>query len=42
MAIRVFHRDRPTAVVPMIARDARLVVWAGVEAYTANMNSSPV
>ncbi len=36
--IRVFHRDRPTAIVPMIAKDARLVVWPGVEAYTANMN----
>lgn len=36
--IRSFHRDRPTAIVPMIARDARLVVWPGVEAYTANMN----
>ena len=36
--IRTFHRDRPTAIVPMIARDARLVVWPGVEAYTANMN----
>lgn len=36
--IRLFHRDRPTAIVPMIARDARLVVWPGVEAYTANMN----
>ncbi len=36
--IRVFHRDQPTAIVPMIARDARLIVWAGVGAYTANMN----
>ncbi len=36
--VRSFHRDRPTAIVPMIARDARLVVWPGVEAYTANMN----
>ena len=38
MAIRIFHRDRPTAIVPMIAKDARLIVWAGVGAYTANMN----
>ena len=38
MAIRVFHRDKPTAIVPMIAKDARLIVWPGVEAYTANMN----
>ncbi len=36
--IRMFHRDFPTAIVPMIARDARLVVWPGVKAYTANMN----
>ena len=36
--IRVFHREEPTAMVPMIARDARLIVWPGVEAYTANMN----
>lgn len=38
MAIRVFHRDRPSHLVPMIARDARLVVWPGVGALTANMN----
>ena len=36
--VRTFHRDQPTAIVPMIARDARLIVWAGVGAYTANMN----
>ncbi|MCY4622501.1 MAG: cupin domain-containing protein [bacterium] len=36
--VRIFHRDQPTAIVPMIARDARLIVWAGVGAYTANMN----
>ena len=38
MAVRVFHRDRPGLIVPMIARDARLVVWPGVGAETANMN----
>lgn len=38
MAIRVFHRDRPDKMLPMIARDARLVVWPGVGAQTANMN----
>jgi quercetin dioxygenase-like cupin family protein len=38
MAIRVHHRDEPTAHLPMIARDARLVVWPGVGAITANMN----
>lgn len=38
MAIRVFHRDRPTQTMPMIASDARLVVWPGVGAWDANMN----
>lgn len=38
MAVRVFHRDRPDLLVPMIAKDARLVVWPGVGAHTANMN----
>lgn len=38
MAIRVFHRDRPDRYLPMIAKDARLVVWPGVGAETANMN----
>lgn len=38
MSIRVFHRDGPSVRVPMIADDARLVVWPGVGAETANMN----
>jgi quercetin dioxygenase-like cupin family protein len=38
MAIRVFHRDDAETRLPMIARDARLVVWPGVGAWTANMN----
>jgi quercetin dioxygenase-like cupin family protein len=38
MAIRVFHRDEAEVRLPMIARDARLVVWPGVGAWTANMN----
>ena len=38
MSIRVFHRDRPDRMLPMVARDARLVVWPGVGAHTANMN----
>ena len=38
MSIRVFHRDQPDARLPMISRDARLVVWPGVGAQTANMN----
>ena len=38
MAIRVFHRDRPSARLPMIASDARLVIWPGVDAWDANMN----
>ncbi len=38
MSIRVFHRDQPDRMLPIIARDARLVVWPGVGAHTANMN----
>lgn len=38
MAIRVFHRDRPDELMPMIASDARLVVWPGTDAHSANMN----
>jgi quercetin dioxygenase-like cupin family protein len=38
VAVRVFHRDESDARLPMIAEDARLVVWPGVGAYTANMN----
>ncbi|HEY4278548.1 MAG TPA: cupin domain-containing protein [Conexibacter sp.] len=38
MAIRVYHRDRPDVRLPMIASDARLVVWPGVGAVSANMN----
>ena len=38
MAIRVFHRDKPSLRVPMISKDARLIVWPGVGAKTANMN----
>ena len=38
MAIRIFHRDRPDVKMPMIAKDARLVVWLGSGSNTANMN----
>lgn len=38
MAIRVFHRDKPDRMLPIISKDARLVVWPGVGALTANMN----
>ena len=38
MAVRVYHRDDAAVRLPMIARDARLVVWPGVGAMTANMN----
>ncbi|MGH8952986.1 MAG: cupin domain-containing protein [Acidimicrobiia bacterium] len=38
MAIHVFHRDDPDLMMPMIARDARLVVWPGKGSQTANMN----
>ncbi|HEY7632660.1 MAG TPA: cupin domain-containing protein [Thermoleophilaceae bacterium] len=37
-AIRIFHRDNPDVMLPMIASDARLVVWLGVGARNANMN----
>lgn len=38
MAIHVFHRDQPDERMPMIASDARLIVWPGVGAENANMN----
>ncbi|MGI9491459.1 MAG: cupin domain-containing protein [Geminicoccaceae bacterium] len=38
MAIRVFHKDKPDRYLPVISKDARLVVWPGVGAETANMN----
>lgn len=36
--VRLFHRDRPSMRVPLISSDARLVVFPGVGAETANMN----
>jgi quercetin dioxygenase-like cupin family protein len=38
VAIGVYHRDEASVRLPMIARDARLVVWPGVGAISANMN----
>lgn len=38
MGIKVFHRDEPDLYMPMISKDARLVIWPGVGAETANMN----
>ncbi len=38
MAIKIFHRDKPAVMMPMIAQDARLVVWLGAGSKTANMN----
>ncbi len=38
MAIRLFHRDKPTLRLPLISKDARFVVWPGVGAWQANMN----
>ena len=38
MAIKVFHRDSPDRYMPIISNDARLVIWPGVGANTANMN----
>jgi quercetin dioxygenase-like cupin family protein len=36
--VRIFHRDRPGVMLPMIASDARLVIWLGIGARDANMN----
>jgi quercetin dioxygenase-like cupin family protein len=36
--ISVHHRDSPGLLVPFISNDARLVVWLGTGAMTANMN----
>jgi mannose-6-phosphate isomerase-like protein (cupin superfamily) len=38
LAIRVYHRDKPDRWLPIISKDARLIVWPGVGAMTANMN----
>jgi quercetin dioxygenase-like cupin family protein len=38
MAIRVFHRDEAETRLPLISRDARLVIWPGTGAWRANMN----
>src|ERR1700694_5930130 len=38
MAIRTFHRDRPSLRLPLISKDARFVVWPGVGAWNAHMN----
>jgi quercetin dioxygenase-like cupin family protein len=38
MAIRIFHRDEPTLLLPLISKDARFVIWPGTGAWTANMN----
>lgn len=38
MPIRVFHLDAHGVPLPLIARQARLVVWPGVGAQVASMN----
>jgi len=38
MPIRVYHRDSPGLLVPLISADARFVIWLGTGAKTANMN----
>ena len=38
MGIHVFHIDDPDLLMPMIAGDARLVVWPGRGSQIANMN----
>jgi quercetin dioxygenase-like cupin family protein len=36
--IRMFHRDDPGMQVPLISRDARLIIWLGAGSETANLN----
>jgi quercetin dioxygenase-like cupin family protein len=38
MAVKIYHQDQPGLMVPFISADARLVVWLGSGARTANMN----
>ena len=38
MGVHVFHIDRPDLMMPIIARDARLIVWPGRGSQVANMN----
>lgn len=38
MSIRIFHRDNPSLKLPLISKDARFIVWPGVDAWAANMN----
>jgi quercetin dioxygenase-like cupin family protein len=38
VAVHVFHIDQPDLMMPLIARDARLVVWPGRGSQVANMN----
>lgn len=36
--VSIHHRDHPGLLVPLISADARLVIWLGTGARTANMN----
>jgi quercetin dioxygenase-like cupin family protein len=38
VTIRVFHRDAPTLRLPLISKDARFIIWPGVDAWDANLN----
>jgi quercetin dioxygenase-like cupin family protein len=38
MAIKIFHRDQPAQMLPIVSKDARLVVWPGIGSEVANMN----
>jgi quercetin dioxygenase-like cupin family protein len=38
MGVHVFHIDSPDLMMPLIARDARLIVWPGRGSQVANMN----
>lgn len=37
MSIKVFHRDSPSMYLPLISKDARLIIWPGVDAWRANL-----
>ena len=38
MGVTVYHRDSPGLLVPFISSNARLIIWLGTGAKTANMN----
>lgn len=38
MGIQIFDSEKPDKMMPMISKDARLIVWLGIGSRTANMN----